>query len=80
MLHILQSVDGSAIVYCRSRKRTKEAAEFLVKSGISATWYHAGVEATDKNKRQNAWQANEIRVIVATNAFGMGIDKANVVW
>ncbi|WP_455069679.1 RecQ family ATP-dependent DNA helicase [Prevotella aurantiaca] len=78
MLHILQSVDGSAIVYCRSRKRTKEAAEFLVKSGISATWYHAGVETTDKNKRQNAWQANEIRVIVATNAFGMGIDKANV--
>jgi len=58
MLHILQSVDGSAIVYCRSRKRTKEAAEFLVKSGISATWYHAGVETTDKNKRQNAWQAN----------------------
>lgn len=78
MLHILQSVDGSAIVYCRSRKRTKEAAEFLVKNGVSATWYHAGLESTDKNKRQNAWQANEIRVIVATNAFGMGIDKANV--
>ena len=78
MLHILQSVDGSAIVYCRSRKRTKEAAEFLVKNGVSATWYHAGLENTDKNKRQNAWQANEIRVIVATNAFGMGIDKANV--
>ena len=78
MLHILQSVDGSAIVYCRSRKRTKEAAEFLLKNGVSATWYHAGLENTDKNKRQNAWQANEIRVIVATNAFGMGIDKANV--
>ncbi len=78
MLHILQSVDGSAIVYCRSRKRTKEAAEFLLKNGVSATWYHAGLESTDKNKRQNAWQANEIRVIVATNAFGMGIDKANV--
>ena len=58
MLHILQSVDGSAIVYCRSRKRTKEAAEFLVKSGISATRYHAGLEATDNNKRLNAWQAN----------------------
>ena len=78
MLHILQSVDGSAIVYCRSRKRTKEAAEFLLKNGVSATWYHAGLESTDKNKRQSAWQANEIRVIVATNAFGMGIDKANV--
>ena len=54
MLHILQSVDGSAIVYCRSRKRTKEAAEFLLKNGVSATWYHAGLESTDKNKRQNA--------------------------
>ena len=78
MLHILQSVNGSAIVYCRSRERTKEAAEFLVKNGISATWYHAGLENVDKNKRQNEWQVDEIRVIVATNAFGMGIDKANV--
>ena len=78
MLHILQSVDGSAIVYCRSRRRTKEAAEFLIKNGVSATWYHAGLENIDKNNRQNEWQANEKRVIVATNAFGMGIDKADV--
>lgn len=78
MLHILQSVEGSAIVYCQSRRRTKEAAEFLIKNGISATWYHAGLENIDKNNRQNEWQANEKRVIVATNAFGMGIDKADV--
>ena len=78
MLHILQSVEGSAIVYCQSRRRTKEAAEFLIKNGVSATWYHAGLENIDKNNRQNEWQANEKRVIVATNAFGMGIDKADV--
>ena len=78
MLHILQSVEGPAIVYCQSRRRTKEAAEFLIKNGVSATWYHAGLENIDKNNRQNEWQANEKRVIVATNAFGMGIDKADV--
>ena len=59
MLHILQSVEGSAIVYCQSRRRTKEAAEFLIKNGVSATWYHAGLENIDKNNRQNEWQANE---------------------
>lgn len=78
MIHILKAIPKAAIVYCRSRKRTKEAAELLVKSGISATWYHAGLENTVKDQRQKEWQANKTRVIVATNAFGMGIDKPDV--
>ena len=78
MVHILQSVQGCAIVYCRSRRRTKEAAQYLLANNISATWYHAGLEYTVKETRQNDWQADKVRVMVATNAFGMGIDKANV--
>lgn len=78
MIHILKAIPKAAIVYCRSRKRTKEAAELLIKSGISATWYHAGLENTVKDQRQKEWQANKTRVIVATNAFGMGIDKPDV--
>lgn len=78
MIHILKAIPKAAIVYCRSRKRTKEAAELLVKSGISATWYHAGLENTVKDQRQKEWQADKTRVIVATNAFGMGIDKPDV--
>lgn len=78
MIHILKAIPKAAIVYCRNRKRTKEAAELLVKSGISATWYHAGLENTVKDQRQKEWQANKTRVIVATNAFGMGIDKPDV--
>ena len=78
MIHILQCVGGSAIVYARSRKRTKEMAELLNKNGISATFYHAGLDPVIKDERQESWQKDEVRVMVATNAFGMGIDKPDV--
>ena len=78
MVHILQSIPKTAIVYCRSRKRTKEVAQLLMQYGISATWYHAGLEPAVKDQRQSEWQHDKVRVMVATNAFGMGIDKANV--
>ena len=78
MVHILQSIPKTAIVYCRSRKRTKEIAQLLIQYGISATWYHAGLEPAVKDQRQSEWQHDKVRVIVATNAFGMGIDKADV--
>lgn len=76
--HILNSVNGSAIVYARSRKRTKETAEWLVSQGISATYYHAGLDVDVKDRYQQAWINDEKRVMVATNAFGMGIDKPDV--
>lgn len=76
--HILSRTSGSAIVYVRSRKRTREIAEHLKLLGIQATYYHAGLTHQDKEERQNAWQQGEIRVMVATNAFGMGIDKPDV--
>ena len=75
MIHILQSVGGSAIVYARSRKRTKEMAQLLSQQGITATFYHAGLDPDVKDQRQKAWQKDEVRVMCATNAFGMGIDK-----
>ena len=78
LLHILSKVPGTAIVYARSRKRTKEAAEMLSKAGISANFYHAGLSNEAKDLRQKQWQTGEFRVMVATNAFGMGIDKADV--
>ena len=78
MIHILQCVGGSAIVYARSRKRTKEMAEVLNKHGISATFYHAGLDPAIKDERQKTWQDDKVRVMVATNAFGMGIDKPDV--
>lgn len=78
LIHILQNTEGSAIVYARSRKRTKETAQMLCEAGISATFYHAGLELMDKDQRQKSWIADETRVIVATNAFGMGIDKPDV--
>ena len=78
MIHILQCVKGSAIVYARSRKRTKEMSELINQSGISATFYHAGLDPAVKDERQKAWQADKVRVMVATNAFGMGIDKPDV--
>ena len=76
--HILNNVEGSAIVYVRSRRRTKEISDLLNAAGISATFYHAGLDTTDKDERQKAWQQDKIRVMVATNAFGMGIDKPDV--
>ena len=78
LIHILNAVSGSAIVYVRSRKHASDMAQFLTSENISATFYHAGLEPAIKNQRQNSWQQNEVRVIVATNAFGMGIDKPDV--
>ena len=78
MIHILQSVGGSAIVYARSRKRTKEMAQLLSQQGITAIFYHAGLDPDVKDQRQKAWQKDEVRVMCATNAFGMGIDKPDV--
>ena len=78
LLHILSSVPGSAIVYARSRKRTKDTSEWLNACGVSATFYHAGLESGVKDQRQKEWQAGKVRVMVATNAFGMGIDKPDV--
>lgn len=78
MVEILSKVPGSAIVYVRSRRRTLELARVLQASGISAEGYHAGLTPELKNERQNRWKTGETRVIVATNAFGMGIDKPDV--
>ena len=78
MLHILNNVGGSAIVYTRSRRRTKEIATMLTAAGLSATFFHAGLDNTEKDHRQKAWQADRVRIMVATNAFGMGIDKPDV--
>ena len=78
LIHILQRVKGTAIVYARSRRRTKEYAELLNEAGISSTFYHAGLDSCVKDERQQAWQQNQVRVMVATNAFGMGIDKPDV--
>lgn len=78
LLKILRAVAGSAIVYVRSRRRTREIATLLTQSGISADFYHAGLAPEDKNEKQNKWKDDTCRVMVATNAFGMGIDKPNV--
>ena len=78
LIHILKNVKGAAIVYTRSRRRTKEFAELLNEAGISATFYHAGLDTATKDVRQLSWQNDQTRVMVATNAFGMGIDKPNV--
>ncbi len=75
---LLIRVPGSAIVYTRSRQATRELASWLVSQGITATHYHAALTNREKNERAAAWQHGEIRVMVATNAFGMGIDKADV--
>lgn len=78
LLHILKHVDGSAIVYAHNRKRTKEYAQLLNENGITATFYHAGLNNETKDQRQKSWVKGETRVMVATNAFGMGIDKPDV--
>ena len=76
--HILECVPGTGIVYVRNRAETKEVADFLNKEGIPATFYHAGLEPSVKDERQRAWTNDIYRVVVATNAFGMGIDKPDV--
>lgn len=78
LLHILQRVDGAGIVYTRNRKKTKEISQFLNRNYITATFYHAGLNDETKDSRQKAWLKGEFRVMVATNAFGMGIDKPDV--
>lgn len=78
LIHILRSVSGSAIVYTRSRQGTKDIAKILSSHDISATFYHAGLDFAVKDQRQHDWQNDEVRVMVATNAFGMGIDKPDV--
>ena len=78
LVDALRAVTGSAIVYVRSRIATARYAESLTESGIPATFYHAGLDADTKEKRQQSWKENKVRVIVATNAFGMGIDKPDV--
>lgn len=78
LIKIFWKVPGSGIVYARSRAKTKQIAEALTSHGISADYYHAGLESNDKADRQNKWKSGETRVMVATNAFGMGIDKPDV--
>ena len=78
LLHILKHTGGSAIVYARSRKKTKETAAYLRDQGISAAHYHAGLPHETKDRLQEEWHHDAFRVMVATNAFGMGIDKPDV--
>ncbi|MBS5409745.1 MAG: RecQ family ATP-dependent DNA helicase [Bacteroides thetaiotaomicron] len=78
ILYILQRISGSAIIYVRNRRRTKEITELLMNEGITADFYHAGLDNAVKDLRQKRWQSGEVRVMVATNAFGMGIDKPDV--
>jgi ATP-dependent DNA helicase RecQ len=78
LINTLRKAGGSGIVYVRSRKRCREVAEMLVKNGINADFYHAGLSDELRDKKQLAWISDETRIIVATNAFGMGIDKSEV--
>ena len=78
IIHILERTTGSCIIYVRSRKKTREIAEYLNNSGFTATNYHAGLDYEEKEKRQNLWRTDRVRIMVATNAFGMGIDKPDV--
>jgi len=78
IIEILKKIPGTGIVYCKSRKRTKEVSELLQLQGISSDYYHAGLNQDERSSKQEAWIRNSIRVIVCTNAFGMGIDKPDV--
>ncbi len=78
LLEILNNVKGSGIVYCKSRKQTKDIAELLTLNNINADFYHAGLSNDERNKRQENWINNSTRIITCTNAFGMGIDKPDV--
>ena len=78
LMKILQNVQGSAVVYVRNRRRTQEVSDILNKYNIQSTFYHAGLNPTERTKRQENWIKNRVRAIVATNAFGMGIDKPDV--
>ncbi|MDD3132770.1 MAG: RecQ family ATP-dependent DNA helicase, partial [Bacteroidales bacterium] len=78
VLEILQKMRGSAIVYAGSRRRTYELAQMLNKRGITADYYHAGLDSQQRQQRQNRWMSGAVRIMVATNAFGLGIDKPDV--
>lgn len=78
IIHIISSIEGSVIIYANSRRKTKEISDELSKAGHKSTYYHAGLDIAVKTKHQQDWQNNTIRIIVATNAFGMGIDKSDV--
>ena len=78
MLRIMSRYPGSGIVYVRNRKKTAETAEFLCQNGISADYYHAGLDPRERDRKQQSWMKGETRVMVSTNAFGMGIDKPDV--
>lgn len=78
LLDILQKVKGSGVVYARNRRKTKEIAQFLVQKGISADFYHAGLQPEERSEKQDAWINDKTRIMVSTNAFGMGIDKPDV--
>jgi ATP-dependent DNA helicase RecQ len=78
LVTILKKIPGSGVVYCKSRKRTKDIADLLKLNGISADYYHAGLNNDERNSRQEEWIANKTRIICCTNAFGMGIDKPDV--
>lgn len=78
LLRILNKIKGTSVVYVGTRKRTKEIAQFLVQQGVSADYYHAGLSNHERSAKQNNWITNKTRVIVSTNAFGMGIDKPDV--
>ena len=78
ILTILQNVPGSSLVYCKTRKRTKEISDLLAMHGINSDYYHAGLTHEERNRKQEAWISSTIRTMVCTNAFGMGIDKPDV--
>ncbi len=78
LANIIDNVPGCAIVYCRSRKRTVDVCRHLQEKGITATYYHAGLDQEERSERQRLWTTNQVRVMVSTNAFGMGIDKPDV--
>ena len=78
MLRIIHKMGGSGVIYVRNRRETQEVARFLVNHGIPADFYHAGLTMLERSQKQDAWTSNRVRAIVATNAFGMGIDKPDV--
>lgn len=78
IVHILNKVPGAAIVYVRNRQRAKDLAEYLIEQGLSTDYYHAGLSPAERTDKQNAWKSDNVRIMVCTNAFGMGIDKPDV--
>lgn len=78
LLEIIRKLKGSGIVYVRNRNKTKDVAEYLIRNGVSADFYHAGLRTAERNVKQDNWIKNKVQVIVCTNAFGMGIDKPDV--